>query len=231
METLLHLSHELQSCPSHGHTVTLLGLLAGSRGPIPAPSAIAEAERQVSVVDTLETRVQETQKVVAELGKKLEKNVRDLKKQWDSKVTELEDDLELRVDEIAKSVRDGSEELPGTCRQEPGALGCEIAYRFLRPLDDRVTHLIGPDSACGGPAVAFFAGVESLSWSRGRFPWSSSQLQYFSWWSMPLLCRSCSMPCVCIWPVLGVFDHGLLDVSGYRNRQVLAFLRAAARRF
>ena len=30
------------------------------------------------------------------------------------------------------------------------------------------------------------------------------------------------MPCVCIWPVLGVFDHGLLDVSGYRNRQVVA---------
>ena len=37
--TLLHLSHELQSCPSHGHTMTLLGLLAGGRGPIPAPSA------------------------------------------------------------------------------------------------------------------------------------------------------------------------------------------------
>ena len=39
--TLLHLSRELQSCPCRGHTVTLLGLLAGSRGPIPAPSAIA----------------------------------------------------------------------------------------------------------------------------------------------------------------------------------------------
>ena len=40
-ETSLHLSHELQSCPSHGHTKTLLGLLAGRRGPIPAPLAIA----------------------------------------------------------------------------------------------------------------------------------------------------------------------------------------------
>ena len=94
-ETLLHLSHELQSCPSHGHTVTLLGLLAGSRGPVPALSpipgvvtrvgslersvefheqAILELERQVSVVDTLETRVQETQKVVAEFVIKLDKS-------------------------------------------------------------------------------------------------------------------------------------------------------------
>ena len=44
-------------------------------------------------------------------------------------------------------------------------------------------------------------------------------------------CPGCSMPGVCIWPVLGVFDHGLLDVSGYRNRQVVAFLRAAGRGF
>ena len=47
------------------------------------------AERQVSVVDMLETTVQETQKVVANL---------------DNSFAELEDDLELRVDEIAKSV-------------------------------------------------------------------------------------------------------------------------------
>ena len=103
-DTLLHLSHELQSCPSHGHTVTLLELLAGGRGPIPSPSAIAgvvtrvgslersvefheqtilELERQVSVVDLLETRVKELEQfsdivkewqlVVAELGKKLER--------------------------------------------------------------------------------------------------------------------------------------------------------------
>ena len=53
--TLLHLSHELQSCPSHGHTVTLLGLLAGGRGPIPAPSAIAGV---VSRVGSLERSVE-----------------------------------------------------------------------------------------------------------------------------------------------------------------------------
>ena len=53
-------------------------------------------EWQVSVVDILETRVQETQKVVADL---------------DSNFTELEDDLELRVDELAKSVLDGSKEI------------------------------------------------------------------------------------------------------------------------
>ena len=69
--------------------------------------------------------MQETRKVVAELGKMLEKSVRDLKKQWDSKVTELEDDLELRVDANCK-VRAGMLKGgpgPGTCRQEPGAMG------------------------------------------------------------------------------------------------------------
>ena len=72
---------------------------------------VRDVETFVAVVDTIETRVQETQKVVAELGKKLEKSIRDLTKQWDSTVTELEDDLELRVDEFAKSVRDSSKEL------------------------------------------------------------------------------------------------------------------------
>ena len=86
--TLLHLSHELQSCPSHGHTVTLLGLLAGGRGPIPAPSAIAgvvsrvgslersvefhenailELERQGSVVDSLVAKVEEMDQLLAQL--------------------------------------------------------------------------------------------------------------------------------------------------------------------
>ena len=83
---------------------------------------------QVSAVDMLETRVQETQQVAADL---------------DNSLTELEDDLELRVDEIAKSVLDGSKE----CQ----VLACavknleqwsdEVAYRYLRPLEDRVTHL------------------------------------------------------------------------------------------
>ena len=44
---------------------------------------VRDVETFAAVVDTMETRVQETQKVVAELGKKLEKSVRDLKKQWD----------------------------------------------------------------------------------------------------------------------------------------------------
>ena len=65
-------------------------------------------ERQVSVVDMLETRVQETQQVVADLG---------------SSFNELEDDLELRVDEIGKSVLDSSKKGPGTICQEPGAMG------------------------------------------------------------------------------------------------------------
>ena len=38
-----------------------------------------------------------------------------------------------------------------------------------------------------------------------------SAVAVFSWWSMPLLCRSCSMPAVCIWPVLAVSDHRLLN--------------------
>ena len=84
-------------------------------------------ERQVSVVDMLETKVQDTQKVVADL---------------DSNFTELEDDLELRVDEIAKSVLDGSKELQVLARSVKNLeqWGDEVAYRHL-PLDDRVTHL------------------------------------------------------------------------------------------
>ena len=62
--TLLHLSHELQSCPSHGHTVTLLGLLAGGRGPIPAPSAIAGV---VSRVGSLERSVEFHEDAILEL--------------------------------------------------------------------------------------------------------------------------------------------------------------------
>ena len=85
-------------------------------------------ERQVSVVDMLETRVQDTQQVVADLG---------------SSFTELEDDLELRVDEIAKSVLDASKELQVLARSVKNLKrwGDEVAYRYIRPLDDRVTHL------------------------------------------------------------------------------------------
>ena len=63
------------------------------------------------VVDTVQTRLQETQKVVAELAIMLDKSDRDLRKQLDSTFSELEDDLELRVDEVAKSVLDSSKEI------------------------------------------------------------------------------------------------------------------------
>ena len=103
---------------------------------------VRDVETFEAVVDTMETRVQEA-KVVAELGKKLEKSVRDLKKQCDSKDTELEDDLELRVDEIAKSVRDGSKELQVLARSVKNLerWGDEVAYLYIRPLEDRVTNL------------------------------------------------------------------------------------------
>ena len=83
---------------------------------------------QVSAVDMLETKVQEMQTVVAKL---------------DNSLTKLEDDLELRVDEIAKSVLDGSTELQVLARSVKNLeqWGDEVAYRHLRPLHDRVTHL------------------------------------------------------------------------------------------
>ena len=83
---------------------------------------------QVSAVDMLETKVQEMQTVVADL---------------DNSLTKLEDDLELRVDEIAKSVLDGSTELQVLARSVKNLeqWGDEVAYRHLRPLHDRVTHL------------------------------------------------------------------------------------------
>ena len=104
---------------------------------------VRDVETYAAVVDMMETRVQETQKVVAELGKKLEKSALDLKKQWGGKVTELEDDLELRVDEVAKSVRDGSKELQVLARAVKNLerWGDEVAYLYIRPLEDRVTNL------------------------------------------------------------------------------------------
>ena len=85
-------------------------------------------DRQVSLVDMLETRVQETQKVVADLGNSL---------------TKLENDLELRVGEIAKSVLDGSTELQVLARSVKNLeqWGDEVAHGHLRPLHDRVKHL------------------------------------------------------------------------------------------
>ena len=104
----------------------MLGLLAGGRGPIPAPSAIAgvvtrvgslersvefheqailELERQANVVDMLETRVEDTQRVVAELDKKLDKSM------WGAKtLSDLMEETQLEVAELGKklekSVRD-----------------------------------------------------------------------------------------------------------------------------
>ena len=83
---------------------------------------------QVSAVDILGTQVQAMQTVVADL---------------DNSLTKLEDDLELRVHEIAKSVLDGSTELQVLTRSVKNLeqWGDEVAYRHLRPLHDRVTHL------------------------------------------------------------------------------------------
>ena len=83
---------------------------------------------QVSAVDILETKVQEMLMVVEDL---------------DNGLTKLEDDLELRVDEIAKSVLDASTELQVLTRSVKNLeqWSDEVAYRHLRPLHDRVTHL------------------------------------------------------------------------------------------
>ena len=84
-QLVMQLQHTTSQTRDMSRTVAELGMKLETR-----------VERQVSVVDMLETRVQETQKVVADL---------------DNNFTELEDDLELRVDEIAKSVLDSSKEL------------------------------------------------------------------------------------------------------------------------
>ena len=99
------------------HTIAELGLKLETR-----------VDGQVSAVDTLETKMQDMQTVVADLGNSL---------------TKLEDYLELRVDEIAKSVLDGSMEFQVLTRSVKNLeqWGDEVAYRHLRPLHDRVTHL------------------------------------------------------------------------------------------
>ena len=111
--TLLHLSHELQSCPCRGHTVTLLGLLAGGRGPIPTPSALAgvvgslersvefheqailELERLVSVVDSLAPKVEEMEQLLAHL-----EHLSDEFKSTSLAVAELGEKLETRVRDL-----------------------------------------------------------------------------------------------------------------------------------
>ena len=132
-ETLLHLSHELQSCPSHGHTVTLLGMLAGGFGPIPAPSAIAgvvsrvgslersvefhedailELERQLSVVDSLAGKVEEMDQLLVQF------------EQLSNLVAEVERDTAIRfeqaeslVNHVDELARRGQAELEGQLKQ------------------------------------------------------------------------------------------------------------------
>ena len=132
-ETLLHLSHELQSCPSHGHTVTLLGMLAGGRGPIPAPSAIAGVvsrvgslersvefhedailglERQVSVVDSLVAKGEVMDQLVVQL-EQLSNLVAEVERDTAVKFEQAES-LVNHVDELA---RRGQAELEGQLKQ------------------------------------------------------------------------------------------------------------------
>ena len=130
-ETLLHLSHELQSCPSHGHTVTLLGM-AGGRGPIPAPSAIAgvvsrvgslersvefhedailELERQGFVEDSLVAKVEEMdQRGQAELEGQLKQVTDTMEVQLHERLSEFKD-TSLEVAELGVELKRRGREL------------------------------------------------------------------------------------------------------------------------
>ena len=112
-------------CPSHGRTVTLLGLLAGGRGPIPAPSAIAgvvsrvgslersvefheqatlELERQVSEVERVVYHVDLLEKLVVQLqhiaydSKDKSLTIAELGMKLETKVLDLQD-FSTAVDE------------------------------------------------------------------------------------------------------------------------------------
>ena len=115
-QLVMQLQHTTSQTRDMSRTVAELGMKLETR-----------VKWQVSMVDFLGTRVQETQNVVADL---------------DNNFTELEDDLELRVDEVGKSVLDSSKELQVWARSVKNLeqWGDEVAYRYLRPLDDRVTH-------------------------------------------------------------------------------------------
>ena len=98
-------------------------------------------------------------------GKKLEKSVRDLKKQWGSKVTELEDDLELRVDEIAKSARDGSKVLHFLARAVINLerWGDEVTYDLLK-IVSRTWSNAGLEGCTASPGRDINTGCSG--WSR-----------------------------------------------------------------
>ena len=143
-------------------------------------------KRQVSVVDMLETRVQETQQVVADL---------------DSSLTKLEDDLELRVDEIAESVLDGSREIQVLARAVKNLeqWSDEVAYRYLRPLEDRVTHLETMLVLRGAPPAQ--GGIQVLGALFGSVPViMQRQFQQFVGFFVPLvqfLDRMVDIPAAC----------------------------------
>ena len=141
-ETLMHLSHELQSCPSHGHTVTLLGMLAGGRGPIPAPSAIAglvsrvgflersvefhedailELERQGSVVDSLVAKVEEMDQLLAQL-----EQLSDLVAEVDRDTVVRFEQAESLVNHVDELARRGQAELEGQLKQVTDTLEVEL---------------------------------------------------------------------------------------------------------
>ena len=123
---ILELEHQVEGL---ANDVDLFGRSFSGTGTSLAPLPnLVWVDGQVSAVDMLETKVQEMQTVVADL---------------DNSLTKLEDDLVLRVDEIAKSVLDGSLELQVLARSVKNLeqWGDEVAYRHLRPLHDRVTHL------------------------------------------------------------------------------------------
>ena len=131
--TLLHLSHELQSCPSHGHTVTLLGMLAGGCGPIPAPSAIAgvvsrvgslersvefhedailELERQGSLVAGLVAKVGERDQLLAQL-----EQLSDLVAEVKRDTAVIFEPAESLVNHVCGLARRGQAELDGQLKQ------------------------------------------------------------------------------------------------------------------
>ena len=172
-ETLLHLSHELQSCPSHGHTVTLLGMLAGGRGPIPAPSAIAgvvsrvgslersvefhedailELERQGSVVDSLVAKVEEMDQLLAPL------------EQLSDLVAEVERDTAVRfeqaeslVNHVDELARRGQAELEGQLKQLTDTMDVQL-HEHLSEFKDTSLEVaeLGVELKCRGRELMEF---------------------------------------------------------------------------
>ena len=129
---------------------------------------VRDVETFAAVVFTMETRVQDTQKLVAELGRKLEKSVRDLKKQWDSKVTELESNCVLtKLLEVRAGWLKGAPG-PGTCRQEHGAMGRRGRVKVLTT-SSRSCHELGAMLVMSGAPPAQ-GGIQILGAPVGHVP-------------------------------------------------------------